>query len=429
MKKNILVFPCGSEIALEIHNALKWSTHVALFGGSSVSNHGEYVYSNYIGDIPDVEDADFIERMEEIVQKYAIDFIFPAHDSVVLKLVQNKQALSCGIISSPVETCETCRSKKKTYDFLRGSINVPQIYASADEIRSYPVFLKPDVGQGSRGTYTASCIEDIEFYAKKDPTLLMLEYLPGKEYTIDCFTDKNRELLFSGARERGRISGGISVRTFPADMQKFRSMAEKINQKLLFHGAWFFQVKEDRNGELSLLEVAPRIAGSMALYRNLGVNFPLLSIFDTLGIDVRIMPNQYGIVMDRALFNRFRAELEYRHVYIDLDDTIIFDGKVNPVVMAYLYQCFNEGIKIHLLSRHKERFGEDIRDVLKKFRISEVFDSIDDIGVSDSKDTYINEYPSIFIDDSFQERLAVYEKKAIPTFEVSSLESLISWKK
>ena len=46
--KNVLVFPCGSEIGLEIHNALKYSKDFNLFGGSSVDDHGKYVYKNYI---------------------------------------------------------------------------------------------------------------------------------------------------------------------------------------------------------------------------------------------------------------------------------------------------------------------------------------------------------------------------------------------
>jgi hypothetical protein len=38
MKKNVLVFPCGSEIGLEIHKSLSYSTHFTLVGGSSVDD-------------------------------------------------------------------------------------------------------------------------------------------------------------------------------------------------------------------------------------------------------------------------------------------------------------------------------------------------------------------------------------------------------
>ncbi|MEF3692466.1 MAG: ATP-grasp domain-containing protein [Candidatus Moraniibacteriota bacterium] len=428
MKKRILVFPCGSEIGLEIHNALKFSTHIELFGGSTISNHGKYVYKNYIEDIPNVDSSNFIEEINEVIRKNKIDFIFPAHDSVVLKLAENINKLSCSVIGSPAETCAICRSKSKTYDFFREIIDVPYVYKNGEVPFVYPVFLKPDVGQGSKGTFLANSLADIEFYRRKDESILVLEYLPGEEYTIDCFTDKNRKLLYAEARFRNRISNGISVETFPASNPIFRDIADKINKELAFRGAWFFQLKKNADGKYVLLEIAPRIAGSMALYRNLGVNFPLLSVFDALDKEVMISDNKYDIIMDRALFNRFQIKLDYKRVYIDLDDTIIFENKANPLVLFYLYQCLNNDVKISLLSRHKARTGNDIGDVLKNFRIGEIFDEIIDVKDGESKDIYIKDKKSIFIDDSFSERNTVKEKLNIPVFEVSSIESLINWK-
>ena len=48
--KRILVFPCGSEIALEIYRSLKYSIHFELVGASSIDDHGKFVYKEYIGD-------------------------------------------------------------------------------------------------------------------------------------------------------------------------------------------------------------------------------------------------------------------------------------------------------------------------------------------------------------------------------------------
>ena len=44
---NVLVFPCGSEIGLEIHAALRHAKDICLHGASSVSDHGEFVYARY----------------------------------------------------------------------------------------------------------------------------------------------------------------------------------------------------------------------------------------------------------------------------------------------------------------------------------------------------------------------------------------------
>jgi len=105
MKKKVLVFPCGSEIGLEVHKAVRYSAHFELVGGSSVDDHGRFVYKNYIDDIPFADDPAFVEKINAIVNEHDIDYLFPAHDSVVLKLAQERDKLGCDVITSPVETC------------------------------------------------------------------------------------------------------------------------------------------------------------------------------------------------------------------------------------------------------------------------------------------------------------------------------------
>lgn len=424
-KKNVLVFPCGSEIGLEIYKSLNLSTHFMLYGGSSVDDHGRFVFENYIPGLPNIEGDDFIEKLNKVVDDYSIDYIFPAHDSVVMKLSVEKEKnnLNCEVITSSSETCQIARSKLKTYRTLQDIIPTPKIFDSIEEVRDsdFPIFLKPDIGQGSKGTFKAASRVDVEFYCQKDPSLLLLEYLPGKEYTIDCFTDRHGTLLFCEGRERKRVSNGISVNSARVYDDRFKELAEKINETLLFNGVWFFQVKERSTGELTLLEVAPRVAGTMGLVRGQGVNLPLLSLFNASGVEVSIFENDYEIEIDRALENKYKHNLTYSHVYIDFDDLIIVDGKVNPQVIRLIFQSINENIKIHLLTRHLE----DIQTSLKKYRIAELFDEVIWVKEGEHKSAHINEPDAIFIDDSFSERKEVAIKKSIPVFDGHMIESLI----
>lgn len=425
MKTRILVFPCGSEIGLEINRALANSIHVYLIGASSTSsNHGKYVYKNYIDGLPFIDDKNFINEINLIIDKYNIDYVYPAHDSVLLKLANFKESLHCDVISSDLETCAVCRSKKKTYELFKGKIETPDIYSRLDNNIHFPAFLKPDIGQGAKGTATVYSKEEIQFYLDKDKSLILMEYLPGKEYTIDCFTDRHGQLLFCGARERERINNGISVATFPVYNKNLMEMAQTINNVLKLRGAWFFQVKQRTNGKFVLMEIEPRIAGSMGLYRNMGVNLPLLSVMDRLNIDVKVICNKFYIKMDRALISRFVSNISYDNVYIDLDDTIIINNCVNTIIIAFIYQCLNKNVKVHLLSRH----SGNIFKVLEKYRIDHIFDTIINIRNDDDKSNYIKEISSIFIDDSFSERMSVYNKLGIPTFEVSAVESLLDWR-
>lgn len=425
MKKSVLVFPCGSEIGLEVYRSLRYSIHFNVIGGSSVDDHGMFVYKNYIGNIPDVGDETFVEKINEIVTKNQIDFIIPTHDSVVLKLAQAGGAsqLKCAVMTSPLETCETTRSKLKTYEHFKGIIPTPKVFNHLVEVQpsDLPLFLKPEVGQGTRGTYLASTVEDVEFYAKKDPSLLLLEYLPGREYTVDCFTNKDGALLFCEGRERRRVLNGISVNTTVVRDEHFNQLAKTINEKLTFRGVWFFQLKENKDGRLTLLEIAPRVAGTMGLARSRGVNLVLLSLFDAMDQDVSVFENSYNIVMDRALENLYRHNINCKHVYLDFDDLVVFEGRINPAVMAFVFQCINNGVAVHLITRHKEVLDE----TLQKYRLAGVFDELIWIQNNDKKSAYIKEKDAILIDDSFAERKEVHEICDIPVFDSHMIESLM----
>lgn len=427
MKQNVLVFPCGSEIGLEIYKSLSYSTHFKLFGGSSVSNHGEFVYKNYIADIPMVEDPEFINVINGLIKKYNIDYIFPAHDSVVLKLAQEKASGNLNaqvvVVTSPLRTCEIARSKSLTYKELAGKVLVPKTFLKAAEVKKddYPVFLKPDIGQGSKGVHVANNKNELDFYRGQDSGLLILEYLSGKEYTIDCFTNKDGELLFCEGRERLRINNGISVRSETVIDGRFKSIAENINKTITFRGAWFFQVKENKAQDLVLMEIATRIAGTMGLARCKGTNLPLLSLFDASGKDVSIIENQYSMNIDRALNNSYKHDIVYNHVYIDFDDLVILRDKVNVSAMTFIYQCINKGIKVYLITRHRK----DLDASLKKYRLQNTFDKILWIKGDDEKHTCIKQKDAIFIDDSFEERKKVYDECGVPVFDAHMIESLM----
>ena len=107
--KNVLVFPCGSEIGLEVNQSLKYSKHFMTFGASSVDDHGKFDYAHYIGGLPFVDSPHFIEEINKIIGLYHIDFIIPALDSVVLKLIENQDILKAIVITSCAKTCRICR--------------------------------------------------------------------------------------------------------------------------------------------------------------------------------------------------------------------------------------------------------------------------------------------------------------------------------
>ncbi len=422
---NVLVFPCGSEIGLEIHRAFQGIKDVKLIGASSVPDHGRFLFENYHEGLPALEADTFLAELAAFVKKEHVDFIFPAHDSVVLKLAEHHEAIGCQVIGSPAATCRIARSKRRTYQHFKGVLRVPEMFndvaSNALLDTHFPLFLKPDVGQGSKGTFLAQDIDDLAFYRKKNPSLLILEYLPGDEYTIDCFTDYEGTLRFHGPRRRTRIINGISVGTESVQGEEFAIMAREINDHLSLNGAWFFQAKRAANGELALLEVAPRIGGSSAVYRMRGVNFPVLSYYNQQKIKVSILCGDFPVALDRAWSNRYQLDIAYNHVYLDFDDCVCVGGKLNAMVMRLIVASINAGKKVHLLSK----CAADLEQRLAEMRIKPLFDSATHIGRADDKTKYIKHCDAIFVDDSFAERQNVHNALGIPVFAVDAVEGLL----
>lgn len=425
MKKNILVFPCGSEVALEIYRSLCFSTHFHLIGASSVEDHGRFVFEDYIGDLPFYTDENFIHILAEVLKRKKIDAIYPAMDAVAVFLKKNEKRLNCYVIGSSYEATTIAASKNKTYELLSNVIPCPEWKTDLDKVEFYPTFLKPDQGYGSRNIKLAySKLEAQIFIQDKNIKYVYCEYLPGKEYTIDCFSNREGVLLFSGARQRARISNGISVSTHSAKDHKvyFKKIAEIINTKLSPRGAWFFQMKENDKGQPTLLEVATRLGGSSSYFRVQGVNFAMLSTFDAFENDVMVNVNNYEVKLDRALNNKYKLNIKYNTVYVDFDDCILIDNKINTQLISFLYQCLNENKEIILITRH----SGNITEKLESLKISAIFSKVIHLKNRELKSSFINSQTySIFIDDSYNERLDISCNLKIPVFSPDMVEVLL----
>ncbi|MBD1427737.1 ATP-grasp domain-containing protein [Sphingobacterium arenae] len=422
MRNKVLVFPSGAENALEINEAIKHSVHVEVIPGSGRNDYSELLYENDVKKLPFLNKPTFIEELNHLILKEGIKLIFPTDDTAALVLSEKASEINAIIVSADYYTNDICRYKLKTYDLFKNEDFCPEVYEDVLLVDKYPIFSKPNVGQGAQGVKVIENIEEHQKLFDREDTIFV-ELLPGKEYTVDCFTNKDGKLLFSGARERAEIKMGISFKSFEYDLtEEIKLIAEKINAKLNFRGLWFFQLKEDREGKLKLLEISTRTAGTMGYFRHKGVNLPLFSIFDALGMDVEITKQEFDVTLFRTTVNKYKYGFTYSHVYLDYDDTVIVNGKVNRDVISFVYQCQNNDIKVHLISKH----GHHIHHDLRKFCIDPaLFEEIICLPLDAKKSDFIIELDSIFIDNWYKERKEVAERHGIPCFDVDFVESLI----
>lgn len=421
MAVNVLVFPCGSENASEIHQALMHSIHVRLFGASSVDDHGRQLYGTYNGNLPRIDDEHFDQAFAALLDEWQIDLVFATHDTVQAYLSERIERFGVALVNGDPQTCALARRKSSTYTAFADQPWVPAVYSSPEDVEQWPAVVKPDLGQGGQGFERVADAQEARAALERTHRPLLVEYLPGEEITVDCFSDFQHELRWVGPRNRERVRAGISMRsTFPAPDPSIQAIAATLNNRLRLRGPWFFQLKRDRQQRWKLLEISCRVAGSMVAQRALGVNLPLMAIHDHLQRHVTPLPQTAVSLIERRILTVAQLDWSFDTVYIDFDETVIRDGRAIPSTLHFLYRMQCKGKRLVLLTRH----ASDPRDTLRNARIAvELFDEIIHITDGRAKSEFVRDH-SIFIDNHFPERLDVATHCAIPVFDVDALEFL-----
>lgn len=424
MKKlNVLVFPCGAENAGEIAQALRYSVHInRLIGVSSCEDHGRFHFNDYVGDAPYIDAADFAAWFTDFLATQQIDVIFATHDTVCEKLAPLVARFGCYLVNGDAQTTRIARRKSLTWELFKDQSWAPRCYGQDEQPAQWPVIVKPDCGQGGNGVALAHNQAELAERVKNTPMPLIVEYLPGKEITVDCFTDRHGKLIWVGPRTRERVRAGIAMRSesVTAD-EKITAIAEQINKRLKMRGPWFFQLKQNSLQEWKLLEISCRIAGTMVAQRARGVNLPLMALHDFMNRDIVPLVTPHVDYIDRAIRTRAHTTLPYRSVYIDLDDTLIINGQANPVVMAFIYQSRSEGKRIFLLTRHEY---DPLASLENAAISSRLFDEIIHLQAGEKKSLSVTG-PAIFIDNFFPERLDVAQYDDVLVLDVDAVDFYI----
>ena len=384
LSKNILVVPCATQIGVEQFYSLKFNKNFTLIGAAH--NEFDSLYSNYIQLKYSIEKPEFVKEILQIVKDNNIDAILPSHDEV-LYILKNHPELEHLIPGSSKEIINTCRFKSRTYTKLKTSTELSFRVPQYTIINSG--FLKPDKGQGSRGSLNI------------DQNYLHCEYLPGKEYTIDCFSNKKNELIYVNPRLRKTVINGISETTSIVVSNELKSIARQVNKIFRFKGPWFFQIKEDNWSNLKFLEIAPRIGGGSNINRLNGINLTLSSLYQHFGFDVEILNQNLVTQVNRK---KPKFNLNYETLFVDYDDTF-------------------EHIKTKLLEINKPV----VIITRSKVKVDTIYPTIY-VKDNELKSDVINQLkkPSpIFIDDSFKERKDVFLNCSIPSITPEEINYLI----
>jgi len=111
-------------------------------------------------------------------------------------------------------------------------------------------------------------------------TMLLMEFLEGDEYSVDCFGTQTGELFMT---PRCKRHGGQSLNAPQEVLDGVRALAHHFGMKGLFN----VQLKH-QEGITRTIEINPRMSGGIAMTRFAGFNFPVAAIAEALGESIAL---------------------------------------------------------------------------------------------------------------------------------------------
>lgn len=114
------------------------------------------------------------------------------------------------------------------------------------------------------------------------PPAHLAEYLPGAEYSVDVLCDQGIALQ-TVVRERLATLYGLATHAVVTQLPAAAQIAGRVVELLGLHHVVNVQLRCDQAGTPRLLEVNPRIPGTIGLTVAAGVNMPYLAVKQALG--------------------------------------------------------------------------------------------------------------------------------------------------
>jgi len=234
-------------------------------------------------------DPGFVSHLLELCQRHAIDVLVPTVDSELLAVALAEDAFKAAgvrLLLASKETLELCLDKLTLLRACAGVVPVGRYDAlngaSSEQAWDFPVMVKPRAGSGSRG------IEKVTSSARlgslpHDGQLLVQEYLPGAEYSVDVLAGGDGRIIAAVPRVRLKVDSGVAVTARTLHDPELEDFACRVATRIGLRYAANIQFRRNAEGTPILLEVNARFPGTMPLTVHSGVNMPLLALRDVLG--------------------------------------------------------------------------------------------------------------------------------------------------
>lgn len=316
MKTNILVTSAGQRVSLvrafmkELREKFPKSRVIAVDLCPELSPACQIADFSY--SICRVTDDNYIPQLLEICKKENVGMIIPTIDTELRVLSQHKAVFlqhQIYLIVSDESFVSSCRDKRELNHFFdKHSIHYPKPIDKTQP--SFPLFIKPYDGSLSQDIYLIREVSELTEYHLTNPKFMFMEYVDPvlyKEYTVDCYYNKDHQLCCAVPRERiavrsGEIHKGVTDKNDIVNYLK--SKIETIEGAIGCVTVQVFYNKTDK--DVIAIEINPRFGGGYPLSYAAGANYPKMLIEEYLEQKSIIYTDNWE---NRLLMLRYDAEV------------------------------------------------------------------------------------------------------------------------
>lgn len=247
-----------------------------------------------------------LHEIIKVLTDYHYDLVIPLNDDIAILLAKNKVELEhlTRIHVNDWNIFEMASDKLKTMSIcMQNGIPCPKTYLSLQEFKTdrnniaYPIVCKPRTGCAAVGFHIAKSEEElISYYNKaenKYGPCLIQEYIPqdGLQYKAELYVDRNGMLKAASVFAKIRwypIEGGSSTLNETVNKPDIVEDCWKLLSAIGWRGYADIDLIEDkRDGKIKVMEINPRITGSVKICFEAGIDFARAIVEDTLNQDVK----------------------------------------------------------------------------------------------------------------------------------------------
>jgi len=281
--------------------------------------------------VPTVGRIEYIPALEKIVRKHNVGLLVPLTDLDLRSLSRQAGRLEqagCTVMIGSESTVALCRDKART-NALLDAIGLASIRTfSLSEFRSqpfFPCFVKPIRGSAGVGTAVIRSQKELTAHiATFGERLIVQEYVPGREYTIDVYRSRDGKIRCVVPRQRlvvrsGEVEKGITVK----DDRLIEATVRLVGKLDGLWGVFCCQCRREKGGKIRFFEINPRFGGGAPLSIAAGANLPLYLLQEVLGLPITA---RMGGFKDRMLMMRYDQA-----VFLKMKDSSHLPGQDEPV--------------------------------------------------------------------------------------------------